>query len=267
MKHCFAGVKRGHRREGMGAMPEFAVVVVLYDHCVSDCCPVKALKAVTVESSWKPLDPSHHDALVKAAEDGAIWNLWYNRVPTPDGMRAEIESRLKLQTQGSMIPFTTPLIDTEQGIPGQVIGMTTYMNIDAATPRVEIGSTWNARSSNGTGTNPESKLLLLQHAFDVMGCPTVEFRTHWLNPLSRQAISRLGAKEDGVLRCHPRTADGTLRDIVVYSVLQSERPMVRNGLQRRVEKHQETHNNAGEITATVPPTPQRPAGKKGAASP
>lgn len=112
-------------------------------------------KFVTLE----PLRPDHHDNLVEAAKDGELWKLWYTSVPTPDGMAAEIERRLGLQTQGSMVPFATRLNST-----GRVIGMTTYMNIDAATPRVEIGSTWNAASAHGTGTNPDSKLLLLRHA-------------------------------------------------------------------------------------------------------
>ena len=105
-----------------------------------------------------------------------------------------------------MLPFTTRLLDPATGGPGSVIGMTTYMNIDADTPRVEIGSTWNAASTHGSGTNPDSKLLLLRHAFETLGCPAVEFRTHWLNHQSREAIARLGAKQDGVLRSHSRTA-------------------------------------------------------------
>lgn len=184
----------------------------------------------------EPLSPAHHDGLVEAARDGELWNLWYTSVPTPEGMAAEIRRRISLQEQGSMLPFTTRLIDPATGDPGRIIGMTTYMNIDAGTPRVEIGSTWNAASVQGTGTNPDSKLLLLGHAFDVIGCPAVEFRTHWLNHQSREAIARLGAKQDGVLRNHSRTADGVLRDTVVFSILEHEWPMVRNGLEHRLAK-------------------------------
>lgn len=151
-------------------------------------------------------------------------------------MAAEIERRLALQDSGAMLPFTTRLIDPAAGGPGRVIGMTTYMNIDAATPRVEIGSTWNAASAHGTGSNPDSKLLLLRHAFETLGCPAVEFRTHWLNHQSREAITRLGAKQDGVLRSHTRSADGALRDTVVYSILEHEWPMVRNALESRLAK-------------------------------
>lgn len=186
-------------------------------------------KFVTLE----PLSQEHHDGLVDAARDGDLWKLWYTSVPTPEGMAAEIDRRLGLQTQGSMVPFAT-----RSNAMGKLIGMTTYMNIDAATPRVEIGSTWNAASAHGTGTNPDSKLLLLRHAFETLGCPAVEFRTHWLNQQSREAIARLGAKQDGVLRNHSRSADGALRDTVVFSILEHEWPAVRNGLEFRLAKYQ-----------------------------
>lgn len=184
----------------------------------------------------EPLAEEHHDGLVDAATDGGLWKLWYTSVPAPDAMAAEIRRRLSLQEQGSMLPFTTRLIDSATGGPGRIIGMTTYMNIDAATPRVEIGSTWNAASAQGTGTNPDSKLLLLRHAFEVIGCPAVEFRTHWLNHQSREAIARLGAKQDGVLRSHSRTSDGNLRDTVVFSILDHEWPAVRAGLEYRLAR-------------------------------
>ncbi|MDV8147052.1 GNAT family protein [Arthrobacter sp. B10-11] len=184
----------------------------------------------------EPLSRAHHGGLVDAAGDGELWKLWYTSVPTPEGMAAEIDRRLRLQETGSMLPFTARLLDPATGGPGRVIGMTTYMNIDAATPRVEIGSTWNAASSHGTGTNADSKLLLLRHAFETLGCPAVEFRTHWLNHQSREAIARLGAKQDGVLRSHTRTADGQLRDTVVFSILEHEWPMVRAGLEFRLAK-------------------------------
>ncbi|MEC5181531.1 RimJ/RimL family protein N-acetyltransferase [Arthrobacter sp. CG_A4] len=103
----------------------------------------------------EPLSQSHHDGLVEAARHGELWKLWYTSVPTPEDMAAEIDRRLSLQDQGSMLPFTTRLVDPATGGPGRVIGMTTYMNIDAGTPRGEIGSTWNAASAQGTGTNPE----------------------------------------------------------------------------------------------------------------
>ncbi len=182
----------------------------------------------------EPLSQAHHDGLVDAVRDGELWKLWYTAVPAPEEMAAEIDRRLTLQQQGSMLPFATRRIDPATGAPGPVIGMTTYMNIDPVTPRVEIGSTWNAASTHGTGSNPDSKLLLLRYAFETLGCPAVEFRTHLLNHQSREAIARLGAKQDGVLRSHIRTGDGALRDTVVYSILEHEWPMVRNGLEFRL---------------------------------
>ena len=198
-----------------------------------------ALSPVTLVGTHvvlEPLRPEHHDGLVDAVRDGELWKLWYTSVPAPDEMRAEIDRRLSLQDAGLMLPFTTRLLDPVTGAAGRIIGMTTYMNIDADLPRVEIGSTWNAASAHGSGTNPDSKLLLLGHAFETLGCPAVEFRTHWLNHQSREAIARLGAKQDGVLRSHARSKDGTLRDTVVFSILAHEWPMVQTSLQRRVAK-------------------------------
>ncbi|GAA1140516.1 GNAT family protein [Ornithinicoccus hortensis] len=181
--------------------------------------------------SLEQLRPEDHDDLVEAATDGQLWNLWYTTVPDAAGMAAEIERRLALQEAGSMIPFTV------RDSTGRALGMTTYMNIDRELPRVEIGSTWNRASAHGTGTNPESKLLLLTHAFEVLECPAVEFRTHWMNHQSREAIERLGAKLDGVLRSHLRMADGSLRDTAVYSIIATEWPQVRAELVHRLRRH------------------------------
>ncbi|MBC7550415.1 MAG: GNAT family N-acetyltransferase [Cellulomonas sp.] len=180
----------------------------------------------------EPLSHDHHDGLVDATRDGELWNLTYPSVPGPDGMRAEIDRRLALQDAGTMLPFTARRADT-----GQIIGMTTYMDVDAVNRRVEIGSTWNARSAQRTGTNTESKLLLLSHAFEELACIAVELRTHALNLQSRAAIVRLGAEQDGVLRSHRVLADGSLRDTVVFSIIATEWPSVRDGLQRRLAEH------------------------------
>lgn len=181
----------------------------------------------------EPLTHDHHDDLVRAASDGHLWQLWYTHVPAPETMRAEIERRLAQQRVGAMLPFTARRKDT-----GDVIGMTTYLNADPDNRRVEIGSTWNARSVQRTGTNTESKLLLLTHAFESLHCIAVEFRTHWLNHQSRTAIARLGAKQDGVLRSHQRMPDGSLRDTVVFSITASEWPAVRSGLRHRLASSQ-----------------------------
>lgn len=195
----------------------------------------------------EPLEPGHREALVEAVRDGELWNLWYTSVPTPEAMAAEIDRRLALQAAGTMLPFATRRISD-----GLLLGMTTYMNIDADLPRVEIGSTWNRASAQGSGSNPESKLLLLTHAFETLGCPAVEFRTHWMNQQSRAAIERLGAKLDGVLRSHQRTADGSLRDTCVYSITAAEWPQVRSGLHFRLSRHGGASAPAGPDRGTHP---------------
>lgn len=194
-----------------------------------------SLEPLTLHGSLVTLEPlshSHHDELVDAVRDGELWNLWYTVVPTPEQMKAEIERRLAQQAAGSMLPFVN-----RRNSDGLVLGMTTYMDIDLELPRLEIGSTWNRASASGTGTNADAKLLLLTHAFEVLGCPAVEFRTHWMNAQSRAAIERLGAKLDGVLRSHRRMADGSLRDTCVYSIIESEWSQVRAGLRHRLARH------------------------------
>jgi RimJ/RimL family protein N-acetyltransferase len=177
----------------------------------------------------EPLTTEHHDGLCDAVRDGELWRLWYTSIPRPEDMAAEIERRLGLQRAGNMLPFVTRRLADER-----VIGMTSYMNIVADIPRVEIGSTWNAASAQGSGTNADSKLLLLTHAFETLGCPAVELRTAWVNVQSRRAIERLGAKLDGVLRKHSFTRDGSLRDTCVYSITADEWPQARSMLRFRL---------------------------------
>jgi N-acetyltransferase len=178
-----------------------------------------------------PLSKDHNNGLVAAVSDGSLWQLWYTTIPAPEHMEAEIERRLALQEVGSMVPFT--IIDRPSG---RIVGMTTYMNIEAASPRVEIGSTWYAQSTQRTALNTEAKLLLLTHAFERLGCLAVEFRTHFFNQQSRRAIERLGAKLDGILRSHQRAQNGTLRDTCVYSIIASEWPTVRSHLAWKLER-------------------------------
>jgi RimJ/RimL family protein N-acetyltransferase len=180
----------------------------------------------------EPLTAARHDELVEAARDGELWNLWYTSVPTPEQMRTEIERRLELQAKGSMLPFAVVATGS-----GRAVGMTTYMNIDAQTPRVEIGSTWYRKSAQRTALNTECKLLLLTHAFEKLDCVAVEFRTHFFNHQSRRAIERLGARLDGILRNHRRASDGTLRDTCVYSIIASEWPAVRSHLRHQLATH------------------------------
>ncbi|HEX4182343.1 MAG TPA: GNAT family protein [Caulobacteraceae bacterium] len=176
-----------------------------------------------------PLSQTHCAALTEAVKDGELWKLWYTSVPSPKTMAAKIDERLALREHGSMLPFT--VIRRQDGQP---VGMTTYMNIDAANKRVEIGSTWYRKSVQRTPLNTECKLMLLRHAFETLDCIAVEFRTHFFNHQSRRAIERLGAKLDGILRSHTRMPDGTLRDTCVYSIIASEWPTVRTHLLARL---------------------------------
>src|SRR3546814_764881 len=159
----------------------------------------------------EPLSLAHQSDLIEAVNDGELWKLWYTSVPEPAAVQAEIERRLGLRDKGSMLPFAI----VEQAS-GQAVGMTTYMNIDAANRRVEIGSTWYRRRVQRSALNTECKLMLLTHAFEQLNCIAVEFRTHFFNRPSRAGIERLGAKLDGVLRQHPVSPNGTVRDTCVY---------------------------------------------------
>ena len=169
----------------------------------------------------EPLSHDHLTGLVEAVKDGELWKLWYTFVPKPEDMAKEIDRRLGLQKAGLMTPFT--VFDAD----GNIAGMTTYMNVDAANRRVEIGSTWYAKRVQRSALNTQCKRLLLAHAFETLNCIAVEFRTHFFNHPSRRAIERLGAKQDGILRSHQVTPNGTLRDTVVYSIIASEWPTVR----------------------------------------
>ena len=188
-------------------------------------------------ATLRPLQPAHHEGLVAAARDGELWKLWYTSVPSPEGMAAEIERRLALRAAGSMLPFT--VFDASAGSTGEggrIVGMTTYMNIDAAHKRVEIGSTWTAAAMQRTALNTQCKRLLLAHAFEALACIAVEFRTHRLNLQSRRAIERLGAQLDGVLRAHMVMPNGTLRDTAVYSITAAEWPTVKAHLDWQLSK-------------------------------
>jgi RimJ/RimL family protein N-acetyltransferase len=181
-------------------------------------------------ATLEPLTPAHEAEAIAAAEDGELWKLWYTSVPSPEDMRQAIEKRLALQAQGSMLPFAV------RDAAGRFVGMTTYMHIDAANRRLEIGSTWTAASAQRGPLNTECKLMLLTHAFEKLDCIAVEFRTHFFNQQSRRAIERLGAKLDGILRNHQFAANGTLRDTCVYSIIASEWPTVKAHLRWQLDR-------------------------------
>jgi len=191
------------------------------------------LQPVTLKgthASLVPLASDHLPGLQDAASDGSLWQLWYTFIPRPEAMAAEIDRRLGLLAKDSMLPFT--VLDSE----GRIAGMTTYMNVDGAHRRVEIGSTWYAQRVQRTPLNTECKLMLLTHAFDALNCIAVEFRTHRLNTQSRRAIERLGAQLDGMLRSHQISPNGSLRDTAVYSIVAAEWPTVKAHLQFQLER-------------------------------
>ena len=186
-----------------------------------------------LEGDYVRLEPLSHERAAElsvACEDGKVHELWYTAIPSPEGMNAEIDRRLGLYGQESMMPFATIDVATNKAI-----GMTTFMNVKLENFKVEIGSTWMASSYQGTAINPEAKLLMLSFAFDVLGCNAVELRTHEKNSQSRAAIEKLGAKLDGMLRNDMVMANGTLRNTAVYSITKEEWPAVHDGLVARLD--------------------------------
>jgi RimJ/RimL family protein N-acetyltransferase len=173
----------------------------------------------------EPLAREHERAIRAAAADGELWNLWYTSVPPPDGTDAWIDAALDMRERLGAMPFAV-----RDRASGEVVGSTRYFNVDAANRRLEIGHTWYARRAQRTAVNTECKLLLLTHAFEALRCIAVELRTHWFNLRSREAIARLGAKQDGVLRNHQRMPDGSYRDTVVFSIIEGEWPAVKRNL-------------------------------------
>jgi len=180
----------------------------------------------------EPLMREHHDGLVAAASDGALWQLWFTSVPSPEEARAYISAALAGQDAGHMLPWAVRDLATNM-----IVGSTRYHDIVAAIDRVEIGYTWYARRCQKTHINTACKLLLLGHAFDALGCKVVGLRTDNFNFASQQAIEALGAKKDGVIRHHAARRDGTVRDTVMYSILAGEWPDVKRHLELRLTRH------------------------------
>jgi RimJ/RimL family protein N-acetyltransferase len=177
-----------------------------------------------------PLSQAHAPDLAEAATDGDLHRLWYTSVPSPEDVPTEIDRRLSLSAEGSMVPFA--ILTPE----GRAVGMTTYMNIDHGNRRVEIGSTWYIKSVQRSGINTACKLLMLRHAFEDRDAIAVEFRTHRLNRQSRAAIERLGAQLDGILRAHMILPNGTIRDTAVYSITAADWPAVMVNLEFMISR-------------------------------
>ncbi|MCD2511304.1 GNAT family N-acetyltransferase [Comamonas endophytica] len=178
----------------------------------------------------EPLTLEHVPGLRAAAADGELWNLRVTSVPRPEDTQAYVAQALEQQSRGERLPWA--VVDAASG---RVLGCTSYHDIVAAVRRVEIGYTWYARSVQRSHVNTAAKLLLMAHAFDTLGCCVVGWRTDILNLASQQAIERLGARRDGVLRCHALRRDGSIRDTVMYSLLASEWPAVHERLRQRLQ--------------------------------
>jgi RimJ/RimL family protein N-acetyltransferase len=190
---------------------------------------------VTLEGNGirlEPLTAAHQDALAVAAGDGRLWELWFTSVPEPAQTAKYIADALDGQRAGHMLPWVVRELGG-----GQVVGTTRYHDIVPAIDRVEIGYTWYAARWQRSHVNTTCKLLLLAHAFEVVGCRVVGLRTDNFNFASQRAIEALGARKDGVIRHHQARRDGSARDSVMYSVLAAEWPDVKRHLGTRLTRH------------------------------
>jgi N-acetyltransferase len=195
---------------------------------------VRFIEPVTLSGDHaliEPLAREHEQALERAAADGELWRLWYTSVAPPGKMGQYIATALDMRERLDAMPFVV-----REKSSGEIVGCTRYFNVDASNRRLEIGHTWYARHVQRGPINTECKLLLLTHAFEELRCIAVEFRTHWFNHASRTAIARLGAKQDGVLRNHQLSSDGSKRDTVVFSIIDGEWPAVRRHLRYQLER-------------------------------
>lgn len=179
----------------------------------------------------EPLSLDHLDGIKEAVQDGELWKLWYTSIPSPETAEAYIKTALDMRENAGAMPF----IAREKGT-GKLVGCTRYFNVDELNQRLEIGYTWYAESYQRTAVNTECKYMLLTHAFEKLNSIAVEFRTHWHNHASRAAIARLGAKQDGVLRNHQKSADGVYRDTVVFSIIDLEWPVVKKSLEFKLSR-------------------------------
>jgi RimJ/RimL family protein N-acetyltransferase len=181
--------------------------------------------------SLEPLSREHIPEIAAAAADGDGGTLWYTNAPSPDTAARWVERLLAIQAGDEGVTYLVRRLD------GTVVGSSSFFHVDAANRRLEIGHTWYSGSARRTGVNSETKLLMLSHAFETLGCVAVEFRTHFFNVTSRTAIERLGAKLDGVLRSHQVLPDGSRRDTMVYSILDIEWPAVRANLVFQLDRN------------------------------
>ncbi|HBZ47464.1 MAG TPA: GNAT family N-acetyltransferase [Stenotrophomonas sp.] len=179
----------------------------------------------------EPLQMAHIDGLRGALGDGSLSALWYAHVPSAKTMTAYVQAALHDQAAGKVLPFA--VLDAD----GNVVGSTRYYALEEEVPRLSIGYTWYGPHAQRTGVNTEAKLMLLTHAFERLKCISVAFETSSHNAASRAAIARLGATQEGVLRNHKRHPDGSPRDTVVFSIIDSEWQDVKRTLQDRLDAH------------------------------
>ncbi|PZS52553.1 GNAT family N-acetyltransferase [Stenotrophomonas maltophilia] len=179
----------------------------------------------------QPLQLEHVPGLRAALEGSGLDQLWYTQVPSPQQVEHYVQAALQAHAEGKVLPFVI------RDAAGDIIGSTRFYDMDASVPKLSLGYTWYTPRVQRTGANTEAKLLLLQHAFESMGCISVVLETSWFNVTSRTAIARLGAKQDGVLRNHKRHADGTPRDTVIFSIIDAEWQGVKRHLQFRLDSH------------------------------
>ena len=187
--------------------------------------PPTAITLTGDHISLLAMDFQHLEGLQEVGKDGQLWKLWYTFIPTPEGMEAWIKKALQEKSEGVSLPFVI-----QRKSDNRIVGSTRYMNIEKDVRRLEIGTTWYAKSVQRSPVNTECKLLLMQHAFENLKCLAIEFRTHRFNERSRNAIMRLGAQQDGILRSHRISSNGTVRDTVVYSVIENEWGNVKSNL-------------------------------------
>ncbi|HEX3282875.1 MAG TPA: GNAT family protein [Pyrinomonadaceae bacterium] len=177
----------------------------------------------------EPLSFDHLDGLCEVGLEPELWRWIPTAITNRDEMRAYVETALRSQAEGKAIPFATVLNETDQ-----VVGSTRFANIDRENKHVEIGWTWIGKPWQRTAVNTEAKYLMLQHAFETLGCIRVEFKTDSLNQQSRNAILRIGAREEGTFRNHMITQSGRYRHSVYFSVIDSEWPDVKTVLEARL---------------------------------
>lgn len=193
------------------------------------------LEPITLDGYGVRLEPltfEHDSDITAAASDGRLWDLWFTGIPAPDQTRAYIATALQGQKEGHMLPWVVRELSQ-----GKIVGTTRYHDIVASIDRVEIGYTFYAKRWQRSHVNTGCKLLLLEHAFDTLGCAVVGLRTDNFNFTSQKAIEALGARKDGVIRHHAARRDGSARDTVIYSILKHEWPDMKRHLMRRMAQN------------------------------